>query len=555
MIPTNLPVRTRITATLLFLATMSGVASAAIDLRQEASAWGRFVVPTLLACAMAAFLWWYFDRLAGGRFRISRKLATEDTVVCAAAATRGVMASMGAQLEQSESSERNFQKREIERLNRLYSTLSAINRAIIVVHSREEMFQEVCQIAAQHVGFDLVWVGWHDPVSHRVVPVAQGGRGQDYVTKIKAYADDRPEGHGPAGTCIREGKPSIFNDFMNDPRARPWNEAARVYGLRAAAALPIRFNGKVIGALIVYTGEEKIFRDEEIALLDEIAASVSFALDHLEQERKRRQSEASLREREAQYRAVIETTPDGFYVSDGEGRFLEINDAYLRLSGYSRRELLGMRIADVDAMETPAVAALHIERIRQNGSDIFESRHRTKEGTEFLVEVNVAYWPGAGGRFFSFVRDITERKLHDEKLRRSESLLAEAQQLAHIGSWSLDLATNSLAWSDEQYRIFGLRPQESPMSAERVFSLMHPDDQAMVQQRVKQAVRDGQPYQCRFRAVHGDGTMRVVQSRGQSVCDDFGNPVRMIGTSQDVTEQSRARPRSRKVNDGSRQCS
>ena len=132
----------------------------------------------------------------------------------------------------------------------------------------------------------------------------------------------------------------------------------------------------------------------------------------------RKQTEQALRDCQAQYRAVIETTPDGFYVTDDDGRFLEVNDPYLRFSGYSLEELHSMRITDVEAKETAAETALHRARVRQSGSGIFESLHRTRDGRVRPVEVNASYWPGGGGRYFTFLHDITQRKMVQSALRR-----------------------------------------------------------------------------------------------------------------------------------------
>ncbi len=136
-------------------------------------------------------------------------------------------------------------------------------------------------------------------------------------------------------------------------------------------------------------------------------------------------AERSLREREAQYRAVIETSADGFWVTDLEGRLLEVNDGYLRRSGYSREELLGMRISDIDAQESAEETAAHIAKIERDGNDLFETRQRTKDGSLWQAEINVSYWPIAGGRFFAFVRDVHQRK-------RSEMLLRVRLQLSDL---------------------------------------------------------------------------------------------------------------------------
>ena len=321
--------------------------------------------------------------------------------------------------------ERRAREQEIELLNRLYATLSKLNQSIVSVMTREELFQEVCRIAVAHAGFKLVWVGCREAETHAVIPVARAGDCEGYLDGIKVYADDRPEGRGPVGVCMREGKPCIFQDFVNDPRAVLWREAAIIHGLRSVAALPIRFSGEVVGVFTVYAGELGVFQDKEISLLQEAAASISFALDHLEQEEKRRQAENSLRDREAQYRALIETTADGFWMSDAEGRLLEVNDAYVRPSGYSSTELLGMRISDLEAQEKPEETAAHIRRIILEGSDLFQSLHRRKDGTVWPVEVNITYWPSAGGRFFCFLRDITERKRAEDEIRTINASLEQ----------------------------------------------------------------------------------------------------------------------------------
>ena len=292
--------------------------------------------------------------------------------------------------------ERQARERELERTNRLYAILSAVNQTILRVTTREDLFREICRITVEHVGFKVVWVGWHDPETHAVMPIASAGDHEGYLDGIKIYADERPEGLGPVGVCVRTGKSCIIYDFVNDPRARPWRQRAIAHGIRSAAALPLRLGGEVCGVFIVYAGETDVFQAREVSLLQEIADSISFAMDHLEQEDIRQQAEESLRRREAQYRAVIETCSDGFWMMNEEGRILEVNDAYARLSGYRREELVDMPISALEAKEQPAETAAHTLRIRQNGSDLFESLHRAKDGTVWPVEVNAAYWPSRG---------------------------------------------------------------------------------------------------------------------------------------------------------------
>jgi signal transduction histidine kinase len=184
---------------------------------------------------------------------------------------------------------------ELRRFNRLYNVLSQVNTALIRVRSRNELFQEVCRIAVTAGEFKLAWIGWHDVKTHAVPAVACAGEPQEYVRNLRLYADERPEGQGPAGTAIRENRHVVCNDFLNDRITVVWREAARAAELRASASFPFRFRDHVGGALNLYAGELDFFGDKEVALLDEVAQNLAFGLGHLDEEEGRRRAEEDLR--------------------------------------------------------------------------------------------------------------------------------------------------------------------------------------------------------------------------------------------------------------------
>ena len=128
----------------------------------------------------------------------------------------------------------------------------------------------------------------------------------------------------------------------------------------------------------------------------------------------------ALTEKERYLQTILQTSLDGFWVLDLEKRFLEVNEAYCAMSGYSREEILGMTIGDRDAVDDPAITRERGQRIIRDGGEIFETRHRRKDGTLFDVEVSVRYLDMDGGRFVCFCRDITERKNTEKRLRESE---------------------------------------------------------------------------------------------------------------------------------------
>jgi PAS domain S-box-containing protein len=133
---------------------------------------------------------------------------------------------------------------------------------------------------------------------------------------------------------------------------------------------------------------------------------------------------------EEEYRTILRTTMDGFWTADMHGRFLDVNDAYCQLIGYSRDELLTMRISDMEAVERPEETAQRIQRIMETGEARFETRHRCKDGRMIDLEVSVNYAKIGDGRLYVFLRDITERKRMEEE---REKLIRELQDaLANI---------------------------------------------------------------------------------------------------------------------------
>jgi PAS domain S-box-containing protein len=135
--------------------------------------------------------------------------------------------------------------------------------------------------------------------------------------------------------------------------------------------------------------------------------------------------------------------------------------------------------------------------------------------------------------------DIEERKRAEEKLKQSESQLAEAQRLAHVGSWDYDLRTNKVTWSDELYRIFGLQPGTIEIAGDAM-PFIHPDDRDLVFRTVANAIKNRESYSFYHRGLRSDGDERIVHSRGFIVSDENGDPIKVVGASQDVTELKRA---------------
>ena len=240
--------------------------------------------------------------------------------------------------------ERKMHEREIERLNRLYAALSELNQVVVRVKSREELFCEVCRITTEKAGFQLAWVGCPENETQRVIPIASAGSKRDYLDEIEVYADDRPEGRGPTGRCIRDNTVCVVNDFERDSSTLPWHAAAAQRGFRTSAALPICCHGKVWGVLTAYDSEPDVIQDKEIALLEEASAAISLALDALDRESQRMQADEALRESEEKFRNLFNNAEVGMFRTRFDGSaMLDMNDKYLSILGRSARRLLANR--------------------------------------------------------------------------------------------------------------------------------------------------------------------------------------------------------------------
>ena len=306
-------------------------------------------------------------------------------------------------------------EREIARLIRLYAALSQVNQAIVVARDRDALFAKICRALVEHGGFQLAWVGLLNSSTQRVLPVSQWGDKLGYVTHSEVYADDRPEGQGPVGTAVREGRTYVCNDFAADPRTLPWREAAERAGYRSSAALPIRQEGAVCGSINVYASEIGYFKDREIALLEEAAGDVSFGLDNLVRDRIRGEAEESLRASEARYHALFEYAPDGIVIADPESTYLDANASACRMLGYARAELVGLHATDIVVPEEIQHIAPALSAIKASSDYHREWRFRRKDGSTFAAEVIATRMPD--GNLLGMIRDITEQRTARQKIQ------------------------------------------------------------------------------------------------------------------------------------------
>lgn len=192
----------------------------------------------------------------------------------------------------------------------------------------------------------------------------------------------------------------------------------------------------------------------------------------------RKQAEQNLRESEEWHRAIIQTAMDGFCVVDMQGKFVEVNETYCRITGYSAEELLSLSVPDLEYNESTSEVRARIERVVSRGEDRFESKHRRKDGSIIDFEVSIQYRPFNGGRLIAFLKDITDRKQADEALRASEQRFRSIFEQSPIGMGVMESTSGRFLEVNPKYcEIVGRTATE--MLSLDFKSITHPDDQGI----------------------------------------------------------------------------
>jgi diguanylate cyclase (GGDEF)-like protein/PAS domain S-box-containing protein len=308
----------------------------------------------------------------------------------------------------------------IERLTQLYAALSLCNQAILHCTNETELFARVCRDVVQFGGLKMAWVGEVNAVSRQVIPIARFGEGVDYLDDIRISIDaDNPHGLGPAGTAIREKHPVWNHDFLNDPLTAPWHERAAQFGWGAMAALPLLRKDVVIGTFNVYAGEANTFDAQDVRnLLTEMASDISYALDGFDREARRKQAEENLK----LAASVFTHAREAIMITAADGSIIDVNDAFSRITGYSRDEVLGQnpRLLKSGRQSKEHYATMWRELI-EKGHWYGEIWNRRKNGEVFAEMQAISTVHDAQGniqQYVSLFSDITELKEHESQLER-----------------------------------------------------------------------------------------------------------------------------------------
>ncbi|NYB52312.1 MAG: PAS domain S-box protein [Methanobacteriaceae archaeon] len=193
----------------------------------------------------------------------------------------------------------------IDRLYRLYATLSQVNQAVVRVKDTQELFNKICEVCVKYGKFKMAWIGLIDLETGNINPVAHSGDEKGYLDNTIINLHEKPPVDWPTVQAINTGELVIINDIKKAPNQK-WRDNALKRGYNSLASLPIKLRGEVMGILNIYSERMNFFHDEEITLVEEMGLDISMAVDSIKTEKERREMEKALRLREEELKFTNE---------------------------------------------------------------------------------------------------------------------------------------------------------------------------------------------------------------------------------------------------------
>lgn len=231
-------------------------------------------------------------------------------------------------------------------------------------------------------------------------------------------------------------------------------------------------------------------------------------------------------------------------ITDHKGIITYANDNFCKMSKYSPAELIGHDHRLINSgHHSAAYVSLLWSTIASGSIWRGEFCNQAKDGSVYWVDSTITPFLNSKNtpyQYLSISIDITEKKKAAEALRHSEIRLNEAQAIAHIGNWEIDLEKDTHTWSDELYRIFGLARGEVVLSTELFLSFIHPDDAPFARQLINEVLTSFNESRLNFRFINKAGNMRHANMEWRFEFKADGTPLRLFGILQDITERKEA---------------
>jgi PAS domain S-box-containing protein len=319
---------------------------------------------------------------------------------------------------------------------------------------------------------------------------------------------------------------------------------------RSVLCLPLVNRGKLVGILYLENNlARQVFTSDRVAILKVLASQASISLENS-------RLYHDIGDREAKIRRLVDANVLGIFFWNVDGAIIEANEAFLRMLGYEREDVVSGRLrwtelSATDPCDSEESALAELEASGTVQPYEMELLHR--DNRRLPVLLGGALFEEGGNQGVAFVLDLTERRRaeealrnSEEALRRSEAYLAEAQSLSHTASVAYN-NSSILYWSDETYRMFGFDPHAGLPSREAVLERIHPDDRERTLEQARRAVEQRCDYRLEYRVILPSGAVKYIELAAHPKFSATGELAEVVSTLIDMTERRRAQDEQRKL--------
>jgi PAS domain S-box-containing protein len=450
--------------------------------------------------------------------------------------------------------QRRAHELEIERLGRMYRTISHVNQALVHARDRAALFQAVCNALVQGGLFRIAWIGWLDAATRRIRPEAVAGDTRGYVAQLRVSSDpDVPEGRGPTGQALRTGHAYVCNDFLAEPALAPWHEAARQAGFQSSIALPIRHGNHITALLTVYAADKDFFTPRVVELLEETSGDLAFALNVFTSEAQRRASEERLK-------FLLTETPAIIYALRAGGDFgaTFLSDNVRGVLGYEPAAFIadpGFWLEHVHP-DDRAAAQAGVAQLTVGVPLVRDYRFRHADGNYRWMHDEMRAIGDATGQPQAYIGswlDITAGKQSEQALQESEERYRIIAENTKDVIWLADLQTLRFTYvSPASLTIHGYAPGE--LVGRTLADIMPASTLAFLDRELRgqiAAYHAGNP-SARYLteevdALHHEGRVIRVEIAITLMPGRDGRAAALLGVTRDITQRHLTETQLRKL--------
>lgn len=347
---------------------------------------------------------------------------------------------------------------ELYKQNRALRVLSECNQAMIHAADESELLSRICSLVTDIGGYRWAWVGYVEQDETRSVrPVAQSGFEEGCLETLQVTWAETEHGCNPTGTAIRTGQPCITHSTLTDPNHAPWRSEALTRGCVSSLVLPLISDGRVFGALNIYSDKPDAFNLEETELLTELANDLAYGLTVLRIRTQQKQAEAALRESEERLRLLGDNLPDSYvyqytFDADGTSRFLYLSAGVEKLHGLKAEDVLRdakLLHGQITPTQVPLLRAAEAASLEAFTDFEIELEMQRSDGEKRWLHICSRPWRDSEGRVIwnGVVIDITAHKRNEAARQAAEQQLANIIEFLPDATFVIDQDKRVIAWN------------------------------------------------------------------------------------------------------------